>query len=513
MLKPDRITHIINKNLGLILLALSIVVSLFIFKDYGISWDEVAQRKTGTINYNYVFSNDNELLDFYDKDYGVAFELPLIIIEKSFNLTDSRDIYLMRHLVAHLFFLVGAFFLFKLVDFLSKNKVLASIAFLLIVLNPILYAHSYFNSKDVPFMAMFIICFYYTAIAFHKKSIVNFAILGICLGLLINLRIMGSILLCSSLAFLMMDFIRNGNFKNFLKFSSVLIISTFIFLYISWPYLWLNPFENFYIAFKNMSHFRWESTLLYYSEMTLSTELPWTYIPVWFGITNPVIYLFIGIFGVILLMIHFIQNPDLFFSNSKQRNNLLYLFCFLAPVLLVIVLHSVLYDSWRQLYFIYPAFVLLSIYFLEFLYRKNKFIPILLTAVAFILALNFMIRSHPYQNVFFNQLVNHDKNEHLRKTFEMDYWGTSFKEALEYLVAKEDSDTILVSYSIDPGEHNALILPKNQRDRIKFVSVEESEYFITNYRWHPEDYEEYKRKSFFKIKVGHNTINEIFKLK
>ncbi len=86
------IGQIINKNLGLMLLTLTIIISLFTFKDYGVSWDEFAQRLTGTINYNYVFLNDNELLDFYDRDYGVAFELPLIIIEKSFNITDTRDI-------------------------------------------------------------------------------------------------------------------------------------------------------------------------------------------------------------------------------------------------------------------------------------------------------------------------------------------------------------------------------------------------------------------------------------
>ncbi len=170
-----------------------------------------------------------------------------------------------------------------------------------------------------------------------------------------------------------------------------------------------------------MSHFRWESSVLYYGEMVKSTKLPWTYIPVWFGISNPITYLSTGLIGLFLLSIHFIQNPNLFYSNSKQRNNLLYLFCFLAPVLLIIILHSVLYDGWRQLFFVYPALALLSIYFLSFLYQKSKFITILIASLAFIFALNFMIRSHPYQNVFFSKLVNHDKNEHLRKIFEMDY--------------------------------------------------------------------------------------------
>lgn len=86
------------------------IIALISFDEYGISWDEEAQRKTGIVNYEYIFSNSQELLTWFDRDYGVAFELPLIILEKVLNLTDSRDIFFMRHLVTHLFFLVGCFF-------------------------------------------------------------------------------------------------------------------------------------------------------------------------------------------------------------------------------------------------------------------------------------------------------------------------------------------------------------------------------------------------------------------
>ena len=43
-----------------------------------------------------------------------------------------------------------------------------------------------------------------------------------------------------------------------------------------------------------------------------------------------------------------------------------------------------------------------------------------------------MIKSHPFEDVYFNILLS-KKDQYLRKTFELDYWGTSYKQALEYI--------------------------------------------------------------------------------
>lgn len=94
---------LLYKHLGLFLFLIMLLVALITFDDYGMSWDENTQRTTGQINYDYVFSDDTSLLTWADKDYGVAFELPLIILEKVFNLEDSRSIFIMRHLATHFF--------------------------------------------------------------------------------------------------------------------------------------------------------------------------------------------------------------------------------------------------------------------------------------------------------------------------------------------------------------------------------------------------------------------------
>ena len=79
--------------------------------DYGISWDGPAQRILAEQNVAYVMGDPDALPTDHDRFYGIAFELPLLLVERVLGLDDSRDIYLTRHLITHLFFIAGGFLL------------------------------------------------------------------------------------------------------------------------------------------------------------------------------------------------------------------------------------------------------------------------------------------------------------------------------------------------------------------------------------------------------------------
>jgi len=487
-----------------------LVISLFIYDDYGITWDETFSRYNAIINMKYIFFDDPALLSYRDRDYGVAFEVPLLVLEKLFNLTDSRDIYLLRHSMTHLFFLISGLFLFKLLDFLYKNKLLATIGFLCLVLHPRLYAHSFFNSKDIPFMAMFIICFYLNALAFHKKTIRNFVFLGIGIAILINIRIMGVLLLGCVAALLLIDALQSKQFTRHLKLGAVTLLGTVATLYLVFPYLWADPIDHFLNTFQNMSKFRWNGAVLFDGKIISGANLNWTYLPVWFVITTPIFYLLAGLLGLLLLGVHFIKNPLQFIYNGKERNNLVFLICFFAPVMAIIVLKSVVYDGWRHLYFIYPPFVLLMAYGLHFLIKKYPQKRVATACALPLIAISvFMIQNHPFQQVYFNQFLSSTPAEQIRKTFELDYWGSSYKQSLEYILSHDPTPSIkihAVNFPID-------ILPKTARDRVQMVPLSQATYFITNYRLHPQDYTEFEAFKYHSFKVKNNTLSEIFKLK
>src|SRR5690606_25142502 len=127
------------------------------------------------------------------------------------------------------------------------------------------------------------------------------------------------------------------------------------------------------------------------------------------------------------------DTPGTFLLNTRQRSILMAFICFFMPVILVIIQGAVLYDSWRHLYFIYPGFVILMAYgFNELLKKRLKYLLWPLCVLQFFIIGRFMVTSHPFQHVYFNNFVSHEE-DYLMHNYELDYWGTGHKFGLEWL--------------------------------------------------------------------------------
>jgi hypothetical protein len=516
----QKVIQLLKKHFAaFVVLATSLVLGLMGYQDYGIAWDEPLQRDIGLRTYNYVFKGDTTLNGFKNRDYGVAVELPLIFLEKAFRLKDSRDIYLMRHLVTHLFFLLSAFAFYLLIWTLYRNKILAVSGYLMLLITPRIYAQSFFNSKDMPFMCMFIFCFLACALAFRDKKIRNFIFLGILSGLLIDIRIMGIVIPAVVSVLSLIDIFRGPHRKEIIIRYLIYFVLTLTVVILVWPWLWHDPAGRFRIALANMSKFRWDNNVLINGDFVRASKVGWQYLPRWFGLTTPVVYLFLGITGFIFLVVRFFRDPFAFIGPTNDRNQLIYLTCFAGPVISVIILHSVLYDAWRQMYFIYPSFLLLTIYGLSSLFNARffsgdlpKVIMIILMIVSMTGTAFTMIKSHPFEDVYFNILLS-NKDQYLRKTFELDYWGTSYKEALDHILTIDRAPVLKIEVANLAGEHNFYILKPEDQKRISYVeSDDQADYFISNYRWHPGDYKYPKEKKFFFITVQNSEICSVWKL-
>ena len=76
---------------------------------------------------------------------------------------------------------------------------------LLFLTHPRLYAHSFFNLKDLPFLSMFMVALYLTHRAFRRDAVWAFALCGAGVGLLANIRIVGLMLFPAVLGMLALD--------------------------------------------------------------------------------------------------------------------------------------------------------------------------------------------------------------------------------------------------------------------------------------------------------------------
>ena len=202
---PFPFAAFLARHSGIVALAVFAVVGVAVLDDYGIGWDEEDQRRIGYASFNYIMGDEDALRTDVTKYYGVAFELSLIAVERLLRLEDSRDIFLSRRLLAHAFFLAGGFFAWLLTYRLFGNRLIALLAMLIFLLHPRIYAHSFLNSKDVPFLSMFMIALYLTHRAFRRDTVWAFALCGVGVGLLANIRIMGVMLIPAVLGMLALD--------------------------------------------------------------------------------------------------------------------------------------------------------------------------------------------------------------------------------------------------------------------------------------------------------------------
>ena len=206
-----------------------------------------------------------------------------------------------------------------------------------------------------------------------------------------------------------------------------------------------------------------------------------------------------------------------------KRDSLIFLLCFFIPLLVVIVFKSNLYDGWRQLYFIYPAFILLALIGLFSFYNliknklKNKTYKIFSTIFIIILVTNFsnvayfMIKNHPFQNVYFNEILQGNMTS-VKNNFELDYWGLSYRKALEYILKEDSKQKIDILVANAPGYFNRDILTFDQKKRLNYVEkISDAKYFLSEYRWHKDEYN--YADEFYSVKVNGIKIMVVYKLK
>ena len=448
---------------GLIVCALFLLVGVVLAGDYGIGRDEMQQRSNALGSLDYIRGNaaaiaDQSLLSGVDRVYGLAFELPLLLAERALGLADYHYIHRLRLTLTHLFFIIGGYFCYRLAWRLSNNRLIALFALLLYLLHPRLYAHSYFNSKDLPFLAMFSIALYLLERAFRRDTLAGFALLGIGIGLLTNLRMMGIMLFPAIIAMQGWDWCLAGGWpgrKHILLTGGLFTLAGGLTLYALSPYAWTNPIDYLAGGLALTANHPNVAVELFQGQRLLSTEMPPRYGLVWFSITTPPPVLLLGFIGIAVVAARGLARPGAVFGNARRRFPLLLLAGFALPLLAVAALNANIFNGWRHLFFIYVPFCLLAAVGLGWLAATLARRPggragvYGLAAAGLGLIILQMAQIHPQQQEYFNFLVNRTDPNHLSARYEMGYWRLGIKEGLEYLAARHPGERLRVRANPD----------------------------------------------------------------
>jgi hypothetical protein len=245
------------------------------------------------------------------------------------------------------------------------------------------------------------------------------------------------------------------------------------------PFLWEDTFTRLIAAFSEMSDFEWDSNVLLFGDQLHALDLPAYYIPAWILITTPILYLlfmFTGIYAPLKNLVSSARDFRLW-RNDNELLDFTQLGLSIGPILVVILLHSTLYNGWRHLHFAYPGLVFLLMVGFDHMQRNwaRPQVQRWVLGLGLTLMLVQMVRYHPHQNVYFNLAV---QGKPLMDRFEMDYWGSGFRDALLQLADQvPEGEVRSVKCEVWPCEDNYKALPPNAKAKL---SLEKE--------WHKADY-------------------------
>ena len=462
---------------AVVVLAVFAAVGVAVLDDYGVSWDEGVSRNIAVVAADYVFGDGALLTTDADRYYGISFLAPLLLAERLLDLTDRRDVLLLRHLLTHLFFLTGGFFCWLLAHRLFADRRLALFALLLYLLHPRLYAHSFFNPKDIPFLAAFMIALWLVERAFRRDTAAAFALCGAGVGVLVDLRVMGLALFAAVPGLRALDLLqaRDGaGRRRALVTGAVFVLAAAGTRYAVAPWLWNDP-SAIVDAFAALARHPVRVPTLFQGELVRWPSIPPHYLPTWMAITTPPAALLLTLAGAAAVVWRGAARPRDALRNTGLRFEWLLLACLVLPPAAVVALQANVYDGWRQMYFLYAPLCLLAVCGLRGLLAAarrpwaRRATWVLAAAALAGMAVD-VARLHPHQQAYFNFLVDRWTPERLHTQYDMLYWGTEYREGLEVLLARHPDETLYVDAThIGLLWHNRDILPAAARDRIAVV--------------------------------------------
>jgi hypothetical protein len=428
-------------------LAVAALAVALTFRDYGISWDEPVQNTYGILSLNYYLSlgRDRSSFDFVNLFwYGALFDTLAAAANRILPFAE----YDTRHLLGGLVGLAGLAATWRLGRTLSGPRA-GFIAVLLLAVTPVWYGNGFINPKDIPFAAAMTWAAYFTvriAKSLPAWRWSDFIGAGVASGAAMGTRVGGVIALLYLAAMLAMhgglallDREKIGDLvQRLIRLVPPMLGATASALgvmYLCWPWTQHAPIARPLEALANFSRFPITLDYPFYGRIVTSTSTPWYYEPGLMAAMLPELTLAALAVALVLALAGLAGAARTGWRRCLPLAVLALLVLF--PPVYVAAGRAVLFDGMRHLLFVVPPLTVAAALAIDLLWRRGRIagvIAMVLLGATAIHQATLLWRAHPYQYLVFNALVGGVPGA--AGKFELDYWGTAFREAVEGMVAQ-----------------------------------------------------------------------------
>lgn len=447
-------------------LVIAFIVISATFRSYGYSWDEAAYNVLYgklVLKFLSTFGSDRGALTTYNLYlYGGAYDAAreFVVGLLSFNPKYVRHF---LNASTGLVCMTGAWLAARLI-FGSRAGFLALI---FLSVTPAFWGHIFINAKDIPFAAGYVWSIYWI-LRFDRElprpKIHTTIFLSVTIGLTIGVRIGGVLLFfyLALIAFHHVVYSKRGNIFGLIVNVIIICASAWLVMMIFWPAAMLSPLSAPYEAFVAASRFNWHDSVLFNGNRIISGDLPWTYLPVMFGVALPEVVL-MAVIGGICYSVWKAGERILAGERKDAAGVILFLIAGLFPPIWAIVVKAKLYDNMRHFLFILPILCCMaggavSAGISALGKRANKvcMAACALLAVGLLVPVRLMAALHPYEYVYINTLGGGMPDG--ENNFETEYWLTSYSEALQLTKAHADNVTNVANVPLAKRKYTLVAL-------------------------------------------------------
>lgn len=420
------------------LLLILAVLALATYDSYAVSNDEGVQQRYGELILAYYASGfaDEALFHYANLYlYGGLFDVTAVICER---LLPFLDPYAVRHLLCAITGIAGVAATAATARLVAGARAGAIAAFVLAVCGT-WYGAMFNHTKDIPFAAAMMGAAYFLCLATRglptpaRRHVLGF---GLLLGAALGIRVLGLLMVgYAGVAMLMRVYdMPRCSLRarvDFFAQSALALAPAFLIAYVimiaSWPWSALAPL-NPLRGLIDFGAFHYQISTLFNGQVYEMGEVPRWYVPGYLLIKLPLLMLVgAGIASSFVL------------RGGLARRGETALLAFIAafPVICEVIDRGPAFTGLRHFLFVVPAFaVLAGIGFDALLVRVQSRTRVVVgaTIAAFVLwNASVLVRLHPYQYLYFNQLVG--GVEGAARRFDMDYWVNVMAEAVNKLDA------------------------------------------------------------------------------
>src|SRR6516164_3968221 len=421
-------TSRIFDRLAVVVLGVVGIVALLTFRDYGLSWDDYTHSEYGGLLLKFYLSGlrDQRALSWVNLYYyGGGFDLLAALAAKLLPLT----LFETRRLMGAAVGVLGLFGTWRIGRRVG-GPAAGLTALVLLATCPLYYGHMFMNPKDSPFavaMAIFLLGLVRVLEEYPRLSIASGALLGAGFGLSLGSRIMGAFGAIEAFAALAFIFALESRARGIrsagarLAAFALALVPAIVLAYAVMAFVWpwsvaepLNPLR----AVEYFSRFfekPWQE--LFDGGLIPVPDMPRSYVPTLFALKLPIIFSVLGFGGA---------------AGALAAP---------LPLVVTIALRPAMYNGIPHFVFVLPPLAVLggraTVPLVEIAARRLRVPPV---AAALVFALGVavpvveMVRLHPYEYTAFNWLSGGLAGA--RDRYMLDYWGLSFKQASQALLAR-----------------------------------------------------------------------------